>query len=165
MAILWINLNFIELLTVLQFITIWNISDVNNIKPQATKRLVKTILITFYESFKLSKVQTIIILSLAFGGTKNKTCGPWSKKVVHLCFTRRHVHFQTHIIECDCPHPHMVPQLTWLCLDNCNTHVWFPKRTAWLLLLHSPGDAVARVSRSSMVALRSPVQRQACCLL
>jgi len=34
-------LNFIELLTVLKLITIQNSSDGNNIKPQATKRLVK----------------------------------------------------------------------------------------------------------------------------
>ena len=35
------NLNLIELLTILQLITIQNTSDGNNIKPQAMKRLVK----------------------------------------------------------------------------------------------------------------------------
>jgi len=35
------NLNLIELLTVLQLITTRNSSDGNNIKPQAIKRLVK----------------------------------------------------------------------------------------------------------------------------
>ena len=39
--ILWMNLNLIELLTILQFITIRNNFDGNNIKPQAIKRLVK----------------------------------------------------------------------------------------------------------------------------
>jgi len=37
--ILGINLNFIELLTVLRLITIRNSSDSNNIKTQAIKRL------------------------------------------------------------------------------------------------------------------------------
>jgi len=32
------NLNFIELLTILQLITIRNSSDSNNIKPQAIKK-------------------------------------------------------------------------------------------------------------------------------
>jgi len=35
------NLNFIELLTILQLITIRISSDSNNIKPQAAQRLVK----------------------------------------------------------------------------------------------------------------------------
>ena len=35
----WMNLNFIELLTILQLNTIWNSSDGKNIKPQAIKRL------------------------------------------------------------------------------------------------------------------------------
>jgi len=35
------NLNFIELLTILQLITIRNSSDGNNIKPQAIKMLFK----------------------------------------------------------------------------------------------------------------------------
>jgi len=35
------NLNFIELLTILQLITIRNSSDGNNIKPQAIKGLAK----------------------------------------------------------------------------------------------------------------------------
>ena len=33
-AILLMNLNFIELLTILQLITIWNTSDGNNILPE-----------------------------------------------------------------------------------------------------------------------------------
>jgi len=37
-GILCMNLNFIELLTILQLITIRNISDDNNIKPRAIKR-------------------------------------------------------------------------------------------------------------------------------
>ena len=39
--ILWKNLNFIELLAILQLITIRKSSNGNNVKPQATKRLVK----------------------------------------------------------------------------------------------------------------------------
>jgi len=35
------NLYFIELFTILQFITIQSSTDGNNIKPQATKQLVK----------------------------------------------------------------------------------------------------------------------------
>jgi len=35
------NLNFIELITILQFIAIQNRSDGNNIKPQIIERLVK----------------------------------------------------------------------------------------------------------------------------
>jgi len=41
MEILWMNLNFIDLLTILQFITIRSSSDINNIKTQAIKGLVK----------------------------------------------------------------------------------------------------------------------------
>ena len=41
MEILWMNLNFIELLTILQLITIRNSFDHNNLKPQAIKGLVK----------------------------------------------------------------------------------------------------------------------------
>ena len=37
--ILWMNLNFTELLTILQLITIRNSSDSNNIKPQAIKAI------------------------------------------------------------------------------------------------------------------------------
>ena len=40
-AILWMNYNFIEPLTILQLVTIQNSSDDNHIKPQPTKRLVK----------------------------------------------------------------------------------------------------------------------------
>jgi len=36
------NFNLIELLTILQLITIRNSSDSNNIKPQALKRLIKS---------------------------------------------------------------------------------------------------------------------------
>jgi len=39
--ILWINLNFIELLKILQLITIQNSSNGTDTKPQAIKRLVK----------------------------------------------------------------------------------------------------------------------------
>ena len=39
--ILWMDLNFIKLLTILQLIKIQNSSDGNNIKPQAIKGLVK----------------------------------------------------------------------------------------------------------------------------
>ena len=41
--ILWMNLNFIELWTILQLFTIWNISDGKNIRLWAIKRLVKFI--------------------------------------------------------------------------------------------------------------------------
>ena len=41
MKILWMKLNFIELLAILQLITIRNSSDGNNIKPWAIKSLVK----------------------------------------------------------------------------------------------------------------------------
>ena len=40
--ILWMNLNFIELLTILQFITIRNNFDGNSTKPQAIKKASKT---------------------------------------------------------------------------------------------------------------------------
>ena len=46
--ILWMNLNFIELLAILQLITIQNNSDGNYIKPQAVKRLVKFNPIPFF---------------------------------------------------------------------------------------------------------------------
>jgi len=44
------NLNFIELLTILQLVRIRNSSDGNNIKPQAIKRLVKFFLNQFLYS-------------------------------------------------------------------------------------------------------------------
>ena len=44
------NLNFIELLTVLQLITIRNSSDSNNIKPQAIKKASKIKQIRFLHS-------------------------------------------------------------------------------------------------------------------
>ena len=44
------NLNFIELLTILQLITIRNSSDSNNITPQAIKRLVKLNKFSFLQS-------------------------------------------------------------------------------------------------------------------
>jgi len=51
------NLNFLELLAILQLITIQNSSDSNNIKPQAIKRLVKLNQILFFicDSQKFSK--------------------------------------------------------------------------------------------------------------
>src|SRR6218665_3365338 len=55
------NLNFIELLTILRLITIRNSSDGKHIKLQATKRLVQ-----FFKSFFYSrptKLQLIILLS------------------------------------------------------------------------------------------------------
>jgi len=39
--IIWMNLNVIELLTVLQLTTIWNSSYGNTIKQQAIERLIK----------------------------------------------------------------------------------------------------------------------------
>ena len=50
MEILWMNLNFVELLTVLQLVTIRNSCDSNNIKPQAIKRLIKLLKIVFLYS-------------------------------------------------------------------------------------------------------------------
>src|SRR6218665_711052 len=76
------NLNFIELLTILQLITIRNSSDGNNIKPQAIKRLVKQNKLGFYT--RLSKVQ-LLILSLALERTKNITLRPFAKKGCALC--------------------------------------------------------------------------------
>ena len=79
--ILRMNLNFIELLTILQLITIWNSSDSNNIKPQAIKGLVKQTNLVFYT--RLLKIQLITLYS-ALECTKIVCCGPWPKKVVHL---------------------------------------------------------------------------------
>jgi len=45
--ILWLNLNFIKLSTILQFITIQNSFDDNIIKSQAVKLLVKFLKIRF----------------------------------------------------------------------------------------------------------------------
>jgi len=44
------NLNFIELLTILQVIAIGSSSDGNNAKLQATKRIVKLILVSVYDT-------------------------------------------------------------------------------------------------------------------
>ena len=53
--ILWMNLNFIELLTILQLITIRNSSDGNNIKPQAIKGLAKFLKVSLlYSTLKSS---------------------------------------------------------------------------------------------------------------
>ena len=71
------NLNFIELLTILQLITIRNSSDRNNIKPQAMKRLVKLNKFGFYN--RLLKVQ-LIIFSAALECTKNSTLRPLAQK-------------------------------------------------------------------------------------
>ena len=74
--IFWMNSTFIELLTILQLITIRNSSDDNNIKPQAIKRLaVKTNRFITW----LSKVQ-LIILSSAREYTKNHTLRPLAQK-------------------------------------------------------------------------------------
>jgi len=52
-AILWMNLKFTELWIFLQLrpIAIRNRSDGNNIKPQATKRIVKQILFSGFDSW------------------------------------------------------------------------------------------------------------------
>jgi len=94
MAILWMNLNFIELLTISQLtcITIWNSSDGNNIKPQATKRQVKWILISVFDTW-LSKVH-IIILSSAFEGTKKRTCSLCPKR---LCTSGLYQHWSLQV--------------------------------------------------------------------
>ena len=85
------NLNFIELLTILQLITIRNSSDSNNIKPQAIKRLVKLNRFGFFYN-RLLNVQ-LIIFSAALECTHNSStvglrCGPWPKKVVLLWYRR-----------------------------------------------------------------------------
>jgi len=54
--ILWVSLNFIELLLILQLITIRNSSNVNDIKPQAIKELVKWKKIGFYPQLLAHKV-------------------------------------------------------------------------------------------------------------
>ena len=58
------NLNFIELLTILQLITSWNSSDGNNIKPQAIK--------------KASEIKKIDYLHSALkSSAHNFVFGPW----------------------------------------------------------------------------------------
>src|SRR6218665_3660696 len=71
------NLNFLELLAILQLITIQNSSDSNNIKPQAIKRLVKLNKFGFYN--RLLKVQ-LIIFSAALECTKKSTLQPLAQK-------------------------------------------------------------------------------------
>jgi len=73
--ILWVNLNFIELLPILQLITIQNSYYGNNIKPQAIKRLVK---FSFFYT-RLSKRQ-LIIFSSALECNKNNTLQPLAQK-------------------------------------------------------------------------------------
>jgi len=83
MEILWINLNYIKLLTILQFITIRNSSNGSNIKPQATKRLVKQILflIFLYSSFSSDlKFISHIILYSALEYTNDNTLRPLAQK-------------------------------------------------------------------------------------
>jgi len=75
--ILWMNLKLIELLTILQPITIWNGSDGNNIKPQAIKRLVRYKKSVF--NTRLSKVQ-LVILTTALECTKNNTLRPLAQR-------------------------------------------------------------------------------------
>src|SRR6218665_1555689 len=65
------NLNFIELLAILQLITIQNSSDGNNIKPQAIRRLVKF-------SFLYATLETSAN-NFVFG-TKNNTLRPLALK-------------------------------------------------------------------------------------
>ena len=90
--ILWMNLNFIELLTILQLITIRSKSDGKNIKLQSISRLVK---------FK--KFDFLILDSQNFSSQfcirpssalKILHCGPWPKKVVHLCCMQWYKHIQ-----------------------------------------------------------------------
>jgi len=59
--ILWMNLNFIKLLTFLQFITMRNSSDGNNIKPQAIKRLVKFNQIRFLDATLESSANNFVL--------------------------------------------------------------------------------------------------------
>src|SRR6218665_1066466 len=68
------NLNFIELLSILQLIAIQNSSNGNNTKPQAIKGLVKFVFCT-----RLTKRQ-LIILSLVLECTKKKTLRPLAQK-------------------------------------------------------------------------------------
>src|SRR6218665_225222 len=80
-----INLNFIELLAIIKIITIQNtlMATISNHKQQKGQ-LNKKVLV-FYT--RLEKVQ-IIILSSALEALKFIHCGPWLKKVVHLCQIR-----------------------------------------------------------------------------
>src|SRR6218665_1046697 len=71
------NLNLIELLTILQLNTIRNSSDDNNIKPQAMKRLVKFLKFGYFT--RLLKVKPIV-LSSALECTKTNTLRPLAQK-------------------------------------------------------------------------------------
>src|SRR6218665_688008 len=68
------NLNFIELLSILQLIAIQNSSNGNNTKPQAIIGLVKFVFCT-----RLTKRQ-LIILSLILECTKKNTLRPLAQK-------------------------------------------------------------------------------------
>ena len=76
----WMNLNFIELLTILQLITIWNSSEGKSIKPQAINRQLNLKKSAFYD--QLSKVQLIILCS-AHECTQNNRLQPFAPK--RLC--------------------------------------------------------------------------------
>jgi len=89
-VILWMNLNFIKLLTILQLITIWNSSGGNNRKLQATKKLVKSILFSvFHTSLHFRKFRSSFCLWLS-SALKIIHCSPWPKKVVHL-WSKSHI--------------------------------------------------------------------------
>ena len=76
-GILGMNLNLIELLAILQLITIRNGSDGKNIKLQAIKGLVKFLKIFFYT--RLSKLQ-LIILSSVLEYAENSTVHPLAQR-------------------------------------------------------------------------------------
>ena len=78
------NLNLIELLTILQLIIIQNSSDGNNIKPQAIKRLVKFRFL--YATLEMSANNFVFERPLSALNIIH--CGLWPKKVVHLCHKR-----------------------------------------------------------------------------
>src|SRR6218665_1714276 len=98
------NLNFIELLTILQLITIRNSSDGNNIKPQAIKTLVKFLNIQFF-IFDSRKFNSYIIFFLALERTKNNILQPLAQKgcvpLVYMCAFRTILQFPT-VLERSC---------------------------------------------------------------
>ena len=89
MEILWKDLNFIDLLTILQLIAIRNSSDSNNIKPQAIKGLVKQNRFGFLYSTPENSAYTNY--SSALECTKNSTLRPLAQKDCALYIITRFI--------------------------------------------------------------------------
>src|SRR6218665_422150 len=107
------NLNFIELLAILQLIAIQNSSNGNNTKPQAIKGLVKFVFCT-----RLTKRQLILFCLWSSSALKRIHCGPWPKKVVHLWYTvSQNLAAPVYVECCLYPSPSLSPfsrRLPWL---------------------------------------------------